>query len=34
MYVPSRITISLNREWYAMVVWGDIDDNLRDTKSR
>ncbi len=22
-YVPSRKTISLNREWYAMVVWGD-----------
>ena len=22
-YVPSRMTISLNREWYAMVVWGD-----------
>ena len=23
LYVPSRMTISFNREWYAMVVWGD-----------
>jgi len=28
-YVPSRMTISLNREWYAMVVWGDRHVNNR-----